>query len=426
MCHDGSVGGTAMIRLLACVAAISTGCSTSANIGTTSSGAPELSTTTSLVLAADTRVTPASLLDTADVCRIADATDTHSATNNAPSTSGFPRREMAAPTTSLRLLVMPVSTPDIPYDVDDHAALVAAMPEFERYFETVSYGRAAVTYDIADFADHVVLDRTAQSYGLIPGDRAETWDFIRAAAREIPVRYDVGNYDIVAFDVGADPAANFWGTAVPMPDDPVRAESGEVRYATLSGGWQPASWRLIAHEVAHVWLGFEDLYNTEPNPNYDGTFWFWDLMNSYRGEAPELIAWHRFLAGWLDDEQIRCVSNAAPTTSIHFLSPVQDSAATPKAIVRPLGNGAVLVVESRRKMGYDVAEPGVLVYAFDTSIPGGRGPVIARGELTLDPARRPIVDRFVIPLGDKLTTDGVRVTLLASDESGDLIQFDVL
>jgi M6 family metalloprotease-like protein len=412
--------------LVAFVCLMCTGCSTPSATGETAVSAPIMPTTTTVRLADDLRVTAAISLDATDACRIADATDTHSATNNSPSTSGFPRRAMAAPTTSLRLLIVPVSTPDVPFGADDHAALVAAMPEFKRYFETVSYGRAVVSYDIADVSDHVILNRTAESFGLIPGDRANTWDFIRAAAREVPARYDVTSYDVVAFEVGANPAANFWGTAIPMPDDPVRAESGEVKYATLSGGWQPASWRLIAHEVAHVWLGFEDLYTTEPNPDYDGTFWFWDLMNSYRGEAPELISWHRFLTGWLIDDQIRCVSETAPKTSIHFLSPVQDASPTPKAIVRPLGNGAVLVVESRRKMGYDVAEPGVLVYVFDTSIPGGRGPIIARGELTLDPARRPIVDRFVIPLGDELTTDGVRVTLLASDESGDLIQFDIL
>ena len=378
------------------------------------------------MIANDPRITPLGQLDTTDTCRIADATDTHSATDNSPSTSGFPRRLMAAPTMALRLLVIPVSTPDIPFSADDHSALVAAMPEFKRYFETVSYGRAAVNYDIADLADHVVLTRTAASFGLIPGDNADTWDFIRTAAREVPARYDVDSYDVIAFEVGADPEANFWGSAFPMPDDPVKASTGEVKYATVSGGWQPASWRLIAHEVAHVWLGFEDLYNTQPNPDYDGTFRFWDLMNSYRGDAPELIAWHRFLAGWLNDDQIRCVSETAPKSSVHFISPIQDDAPTPKAIVRPLGNGAVLVVESRRKMGFDVAEPGVLVYVFDTSIPGGRGPIIARGELSLDPKRMPVSDRFIIPLGDDVTTDGVRVSLLASDDSGDLLRVDIL
>ena len=332
---------------------------------------------------------------------------------------------MAAPTTSLRLLVMPVSTPDIPFDADDHPSLVAAMSEFKRYFETVSYGRAVVNYDVARLPDHVMLDRTAASFGLIPGDNADTWNFIRAAAREVPSSYDVENYDVIAFEVGDESDANFWGSAFPMPDDPVNTATGKVKYATISGGWQPASWRLIAHEVAHVWLGFEDLYNTQPNPNYDGTFRFWDLMNSYRGDAPELIAWHRFLAGWLNDDQIRCVSAAAPKTSVHFLSPIQDDSPTPKAIVRPLGNGAVLVVESRRKMGYDTAEPGVLVYVFDTSVPGGRGPIVARGELSLDPKRMPVVDRFIIPLDDEITTDGLRIALLASDESGDLIEVEV-
>jgi hypothetical protein len=83
------------------------------------------------------------------------------------------------------------------------------------------------------------------------------------------------------------------------------------------------------------------------------------------------------------------------------------------------------VVESRRVLGYDTAPPGVLVYVFDTSIPGGKGPVTALGELTLDPNRQRVEDRFFIPLAQSVTAEGVRITLEESDESGDLLTFTV-
>jgi M6 family metalloprotease-like protein len=376
-------------------------------------------------LATDIRITPATDMDSVDACKIADLTDTHSATTNSPSTSGFPRREMASTPSSLRLLVVPVSMPDLPYTEENHAALIEAMAEFGRFFDAVSYGRTSVSYDVVPFNEITTLSASAASFDLIPGDNADTWRLMEAAAQRVSASLDLDNYDVIAFDVGDDPAAQFWGTAFPMQDNPITAPNGEIRYATLSGGWQPASWRLIAHEVAHVWLGLEDLYTTEPNPNYDGTFRFWDLMNSYRGDAPEFIAWHRFLTGWLPDDQVRCVAGSSPSSTVHFLSPIQSDDKAPKAIMRPLNEGKILVVESRRVLGYDTAPPGVLVYVFDTSIPGGKGPVTALGELTLDPNRQRVEDRFFITLAQSVTAEGVRITLEESDESGDLLTFIV-
>lgn len=315
--------------------------------------------------------------------------------------------------------------PDLPYTEENHAALIEAMVDFQRYFDTVSYGRTSIAYDIVPFDKITTLTATAEFFGLIPGDNANTWDVIESAAKRVSSTYDFDAYDVVAFDIGDDPKARFWGTAFPMQNEPIATPNGELRYATLSGGWQPASWRLIAHEVAHIWLGFEDLYTTEPNPDYDGTFRFWDLMNSYRGDAPEFIAWHRFLTGWIPDDQVRCVAGSSPKSTVHFLSPIQRNDTFPKAIMRPLAAGKVLVVESRRVLGFDTAPPGTLVYVFDTSINGGKGPITALGELTLDPNRKRVEDRFFIPLAASITAEGVRITLEESSESGDLLTFTV-
>lgn len=79
----------------------------------------------------------------------------------------------------------------------------------------------------------------------------------------------------------------------------------------------------------------------------------------------------------------------------------------PKASVRPLWSGRVLIIESRRLQSYDKGKPGVLIYIFDTTRRGGDGQAIAKGELSLDPKRKSIQTPYEIPVGRSISTMGL-------------------
>ena len=373
-------------------------------------------------LSRDARITAASELAPVDACRIADATPDNGIDGGGVrvGTLGFPRADYVGTPSSLRIAVMPLDFTDLPYTQQDHAALRRAVAEFVRYYGAMSYGRAAIDATVVALPAAVAMPSPARDYGAfgeyVDVDRVAR-DALAAAASDL----QLGSYDMVALETAGNGAARFWPVAMPVAV-PMQSSSGPVGGVVLAGGWQAANWRAIAHEVAHVWLGLEDLYDTTPPPAYDGTFREYDLMNSFRGAAPELTAWNRFLAGWLDDRQVRCVAPTTRRRTVHYLSAVADRSDEPKAVVRPLGPGRVLVVESRRGRGYDRVADSALVYVVDTSRRSGDGPIEARAELTTDRTRRPARDRWVVQVGRSVTIEGVTIRLLASSRLGDLVE----
>lgn len=398
--------------------ALVVGCSA---VGSTSS----TSTTTAPVISADSRISPSTQLAPLDACRIVDATPTNGMDDPTRISSlGFPRRTTyAGDLANVRLFALPVGFSDLPYTQQDYDALTEAMDEVVTYFSRMSFGRARVDVAVAPYEYAVTLPDMAKKYNLYsPEGFADAVGVASKAIRRADASLNLGAYDVVVVETPRDLAATFWPQALQLAA-PIVTAGGNVDDVVWTGGWQAGNWRSIAHETGHLWLGLEDLYDTTPNSTkYDGTFWEWDLMNSFRGASPELTAWSRFLLGWLNDDQVRCIAEGSVQETTHFISPIEDAEASPKAIVRPLDKGRVLVIETRRIRGYDEGRPGVLVYVMDSTKRSGDGPAIAKGELSLDPARMPIVDRYTIPVGKSLETEGLFIELLASDETGDVIR----
>jgi len=82
-----------------------------------------------------------------------------------------------------------------------------------------------------------------------------------------------------------------------------------------------------------------------------------------------LFAWHRWLAGWVSDDEIRCVSPAEPST--HRLRNLVASVNAP-------GDGAAaVVVPTSANRGVVIENRGgrVVVYLMDLTRVHGSGPV---------------------------------------------------
>jgi M6 family metalloprotease-like protein len=162
----------------------------------------------------------------------------------------------------------------------------------------------------------------------------------------------------------------------------------------------------LPHEMGHS-LSFVDVYDYDGRPGYSGEF---SLMNDIAGHAPEYLAWERWHAGWLDDDQILCVASDTTAT----IGPIEVSGG-PKAAVVKVGPNRVVVIESRRAVGYDHAlqREGAVVYVVDTSIESGYGPIQVAN------------DRLALLPGESVTVDGVTVTVSGATAAGDTIIIDL-
>ena len=397
---------------VAVAAVVLAGCSASEQIessaptSTTTGALPAASTsavtTTSLppTLHLDPRITPIAELDAQEVCKIPDVTPD----GRWPGRSGFPMSPDAGdPSRNLRVLVVPIAASDSPFTEADRGRVERAVNGANEYFRLQSYGRVGLEVSWTDSI--VEFPGTVIESGWIASSPRFDRSFTIDQAIELMGDSDLDNFDVLAFFAPADKRFDF-GTA---GTSGVQRE-GLPRLRTLMGGMVISSWSIFAHEILHNWVGSEDLYSfVEPGTHYMGD---WDIMANGRGNL-ELNSWLRWIAGWIVDEQVRCL--ASPRESTHFIEGLPIVSERPKMVVVKLNDNAVMVIDSRRTVkwgvdSWDTDAPATLVYVVDTSFRHGEGPLRLRGTLE-KPA-------------DSVESDGVRVTLLESSPDGDLIRVE--
>lgn len=185
------------------------------------------------------------------------------------------------------------------------------------------------------------------------------------------------------------------------------------------------NWKAIwlNHEVTHT-LGLVDLYaftqensaNRHDGLRYTGEFSYMGF-NSFESNSPSLFAYERWNLGWLDDSQIKCMSDSKTT---QLITPVETIGGV-KAVMVPISKTKAVVIESRRPLGIDskLAKSGALVYVVDSTNQSGLGPIkVYPSDVTSDP-RYLQAPRAV---GEKITIGGVTVTVTQSNESGDTVE----
>ena len=144
-------------------------------------------------------------------------------------------------------------------------------------------------------------------------------------------------------------------------------------------------------------------------------------------EAEEMLAWSRWQLGWLDSTQISCVTENEATVT---LGPVADPGNSIAMAAIPLSGTEVIVVESRRKIGYDTPREkrlaervilnslallteGVLIYTVNAALPSGHLPLaIATDTGNLQVDRYPLLTD-----GESVTIRGYTITVQSGTDT---------
>ncbi len=179
---------------------------------------------------------------------------------------------------------------------------------------------------------------------------------------------------------------------------------------------------LVVHETGHS-FGLPDLYDTSDvgNARFIGA---WDPMSASIGtSAGEFMGWHLWRLGWIDDDQVNCLSPAARLDlELDALTLRGDSVIA----VIPTAASRAIVVESRRALRYDseITRPGVLVYLVYTTDSTGAVLVGARDgtEFPTDPEG---FANATLRLGERYTdwASGLTITVVASSADSDTVRF---
>jgi hypothetical protein len=151
-------------------------------------------------------------------------------------------------------------------------------------------------------------------------------------------------------------------------------------------------------------MNLPDLYSHATPTGFTRPFSAMDFITS---EAPEFLAWERWQLGWLDESQIVC----EPPDGEYTLEPIETVGGT-KALMIPLSDTRLVVVESRRALGLDagLSDPGAIAYVVDSTIATGQGPI------------RVLNNQQTLGVGESVEVEGIRIDVVAADDAGDTVR----
>ena len=349
----------------------------------------------------------------------------------AGTTAGFPLPRWAAPSIgTMRVAVLFVDFPDAKATHSTHDEAALGLPHAEEYLEAASYGRLDVEFVVLHRWLHVAENHAHYLIELAVGMGV---DAVSEAVRLADPDF---NFTGIHSLMVVHPSSLFGGGHA--GGEPVRTDEGTVTVQSVINNApfdeprEHGDWSYVApHELGHN-LGLHDLYPYDPARHErpearGGTEWVgsgFGLMGlgasfparpgdpRFQGDltwpsglrmrsstdwldAREMLAWSRWQLGWLDESQIHCITADEARVT---LGPIVDPAGAVAMAAVPLSDTEVLVIESRRKMGYDtprhhpgpydgvhetfpaLATEGVLVYTVDASIGSGELPVAVLGD----------------------------------------------
>ena len=377
-------------------------------------------------------------------------------------TAGFPRPDAVPSTGTARIGVLFMDFSDAEAEHSTQREAELGLKWSEAYLEAASYGRI----DVEFVALHRWLRAEQPSEAYI-GPAATRKGLVGAASKHAVELADPEfDFTSVELVLTVFPGSHFGGgnAGGSAEADDVTVSTSRVNAFPLEEPREPPEWGYVgAHEIAHN-LGLLDMYAHDAElhalPELDadgGNVWVyvdmglmglngyfvadaqdrrlrheWRHTNGTRSTSyqtslrqREMLAWSRWQLDWLADTQVSCVTDDEATVRLGALASPGNH--TAMAAI-PLNRHEVIVVESRRQLGYDAPReytapdgnsttwptlitPGVVVYTVDSFIASGQLAVKFAG----DSGNGQIDDFPTLDVGDSVTLHGYTITVTAGD-----------
>ena len=374
---------------------------------------PEQKVEAKISFALDPRITQRADLTAVEMCRTADQTPDTRPEGIVVHRNGFPR-----PINSLygkktaRILVIPMSFNDLPFRAEsnpsrpntksDLEALKEVIPNVKDAFKKASAGRFEIEIDVLPQSEWWIFN---QNIPVVIGAQINNFPKIMdlVATQKSTFKFDVYDSYIFISGVGVPGQPGIGAGQAQFGEKNKNGKDGSFNAVLMTGIWTNSG--IWIHELGHSLFAFEDLYLFDQTLDPGKSLGLevpnkWDLMAN--ANLIELLGWNKLLMGWLEDSEVRCLSDQK--TSIHYLS--SDNASTEsKLLTINLAPGVTLAAESRKASS---SESGLLLSFINSNTNHGQGPVLAQ--------------RFLMTKGDSKSLLGWRISVLDSDADGVLIE----
>ena len=284
--------------------------------------------------------------------------------------AGEGRNDVDMPPTvgDLRIAMLFVDFSDSPAGVAPQRVYDAHVPRVLDWYRTVSYGRLRIA--VQPFPRWIRLPRTLEEY-----QRERFEGAIQAALAAADPEFDFGSFNAL-YVIASMPSL----ASTIIDDVPLRVDGTAIHsWAWLATGSLERLPLVLIHETGHL-LGLPDLYIDGSTSSQH----VWDVMTA--AKTGGMFAWHRWKLGWLDDDQITCLTRRGTIETT--LTPVEQPGGK-KVLISRVGK-AVLVVEARRTVAEDASlcRAGVLFYRVDFAAGAPENAGLPGTPIQLRPARR--------------------------------------
>lgn len=192
----------------------------------------------------------------------------------------------------------------------------------KKFLEAQSYGRAKFTFDSTEKTFRI--NKKSSIYGITKDGQGDSRGLVQDAINTADDSIDFLAYDFVTVLVPKDTktilfsGAMTGGMGVFTSDEKEFSSAIWIGKNKLSNFNQPGSgWSFYAHELGHVLGLMHPYYQRDGGPGA-----IWDLMGNGGTSVPEMIGWHRFLLGWLNDTEVICLSKDSLTQQQIAISPL--------------------------------------------------------------------------------------------------------
>ena len=336
--------------------------------------------------------------------------------------SGFPISSIRMSSTgSPRVAVLFVDFPNVNAVNSTESVFSKHIPGAENYLETMSSGKLDLQFE--PLHKWLRMSGELESYDQFEWLSAESQArFMQEAVDLADPDFDFSEIDSVI--VIADEKALSFPSIVGFSPEPVTVISGllpvdgnVIRNGVLRGAdYGDYSAEAISHEMGHI-MGLPDTYEvvdiSTPYHTHVGNFGImgqivpmdFNRSLSDRFKGNEMLAWHRWQLGWIEDSEVFCATSS--TTSIK-LGPLTKNLGS-RMLVMPVDSSRVLVAENRAIDGYDqnLSTGGILVYSVDERIATGKGPIKVQGDYSADWPDSSVL----LQPGEKITVAGYEISV---------------
>ena len=312
-----------------------------------------------------------------------------------------------------------------------------AMRAVSAYWENTSDVPVKINWRVPK--DLIQLSRPIESYKSNRDRDPQGW--AQNTLQEADLKVDFTDVNMVIFVTPERPSATAWQPShfhSPLiPSQGWQTNEGKIYNVSLMEWFTfgaddtalaPMGW---IHHFLHM-AGADDNFDARTPVNEPGSAKWNVEINKYMGVwgnmsqiiLNEPLFWDKFKMSQIKDSQVVCVSPTVGGT--YWIRPNAISGNVPKGIVIPLGEQKGIVIESVRAVGYNYMmypkNQGALVYTVNTSSSDWEDHPLA---LIPRPGVKDSLYRDgALRLGDSVTVSGVKITVVESDEFGEVIKVE--